>query len=141
MFRLISSASVAALTALAASCAPVSDGAAPGDIAAVRPEHQCFRPDQVRNFRQGGTAQLFLRVNRDEVFELNTGGGCMDVDFAQQLAITPDGAGIVGSRICTGDWTRITLPRSTPGNETCRARVERRLTAEEVAALPRAHTP
>lgn len=141
MTRLTSSAAVAALAVLATSCAPVDDIGGPGDTAGLRPERQCFSPEQVRNFRQGRPGQLYVRVNRDDVYELNAAGGCTDLDFAQQLAITADGAGLAGGRICTGDWARITLPGSTSRLSMCRARVDRVLTADEVAALPSAQRP
>jgi len=139
MTRLVSSAAVAAITALAASCAPV-DGAAPGAGASARAERQCFNTEQVRNFRQGETGRLYVRALHDQVFELNTSGGCMDLDIAHRLTITADPP-LGGSRICTGDWARITLPGSAAPSAMCRARVDRALTAEEVAALPDAHRP
>ena len=141
MTRLISSAAVAALAALTASCAPTADTGASADGMAAGPERQCFSPEQVRNFRQGRPGQLYIRVTRNDVYELNSSGGCTDLDFAQRLAITADGAGLAGGRICTGDWARITLPGSAAPVSTCRARVDRVLSADEVAALPSAHRP
>jgi hypothetical protein len=141
MTRLISSAAVAALAGLTASCAPTADTGGPGPSAAARPERQCFSAEQVRNFRQGGPGQLYVRVTRNDVYELNASGGCTDLDVAHRLAITADGAGLAGGRICTGDWARITLPASTSPINTCRARVDRVLTEDEVAALPSAHRP
>lgn len=138
MTRLISSAAVAAMAVLTASCAPV-DGAVPGN-ASARPERQCFSTEQVRNFRQGESGRLYVRALRDQVFELNTSGGCMDLDVAHRLAITADPP-LGGSRICTGDWARITLPGSSAPSNMCRARVDHVLTAEEVVALPSAHRP
>ena len=140
MIRLTSWPAIAAVAALTASCAPTTDMAGSGDDGA-RPLTQCFSPDQVRNFRAGDTGQLYIRVIRDQVFELNTSGGCTDLDFAQRLAITADGASMGGGRICTGDWARITLPGSASPMSTCRARVSRVLTEAEVAALPSAHRP
>ena len=139
MTRLMSSAAVAAMAVLTASCAPV-DGPAPGDSASARPERQCFSTEQVRNFRQGESGRLYIRALRDQVFELNTSGGCMDLDLAHRLVITADPP-LGGSRICTGDWARITLPGSTAPSAMCRARVDRVLTADQVAALPSAHRP
>lgn len=139
MTRLVSPAAVAAVAVLTASCAPVGGPGAAVDSAAARPERQCFNAEQVRNFRQGGSGQIYIRAVRDQVFELNTSGGCMDLDFANRLAITSDP--LAGSRICTGDWARITIPGSASPVSTCRARVDRMLTAEEVAALPGAHRP
>lgn len=141
MTRLTTSAALAIVAIAGASCAPTTDMGADGDHAAARPERQCFSPEQVRNFRQGEPGQLYIRVTRDDVYELNSSGGCVDLDFAQRLAITADGAGLAGGRLCTGDWARITVPGSTSRLSTCRARVTRLLIPEEVAALPAAHRP
>jgi hypothetical protein len=140
MTRLNSSAAVAALAILTASCAPVDDMNGPGDMASARPERQCFSAEQVRNFRAGRTGQLYIRAMRD-VYELNSSGGCTDLDFAQRLAITPDVGGLAGGRICTGDWARITLAGSATPVTTCRARVDRVLTEAEVEALPHGQKP
>lgn len=141
MTRLISFVAAAALAAVAA-CAPTSNPATAGaDNAAVRPEHQCFSPEQVRNFRQGGPGQLYVRAARNDVFELNSSGGCTDLDFAQRVAITADGAGLAGGRLCTDDWARITVPGSSARLTTCRARIDRVLTEAEVAALPDGRRP
>lgn len=141
MIRLISFTVVAAGAVMVAACAPTSDAGMDGDSAGARPERQCFSPEQVRNFRAGRPGQLYVRVTRNDVYELNSSGGCTDLDFAQRLAITADGAGLAGGRICTGDWARITLPGSASPISTCRARVDRVLTEDEVAALPSAHRP
>jgi len=140
MTRLIRYPAFAMAAALTASCAPTTDTTAPAD-GSVRSVTPCFNAEQVRNFRAGDGGQLYLRVMRDQVFELNTSGGCTDLDFAQRLAITPAGAGLAGGRICTGDWAQITLPGSAAALGTCRARVNRVLSEEEVAALPSAHRP
>lgn len=140
MTRLISYPAVAAAAALAASCAPM-DNRGFDRAAGAEPMIQCFSPEHVRNFRAGGPAELYIRGLRDQVFELNTTGGCTNLDFTHRLAITPDGPSIAAGRVCTGDWVRIHLPDSTPGFGTCRARVSRALTEAEVAALPDAHRP
>jgi hypothetical protein len=140
MKRLISYPAVAAAAALAASCAPTNDMTL-NDADAARPMTQCFSPEQVRNFRAGDTGQLYIRVMRDQVFELNSSGGCTDLDFTHRLAITPDVGGLAGGRICTGDWARISLPASSAPPRTCRARVSRVLSETEIAALPDAHRP
>jgi hypothetical protein len=136
MNRLTPSIVIAAGAVVAASCAPVSDSVAPGTAAAGL-ERQCFISSQVRNFRSKGATQLYVRANDNSVFELNTSAGCFDLDAATSLTIVPDGAALAGSRVCTGDWARLTvLPAARPGGGVCRARVERVLTPEQVAALP-----
>lgn len=132
-------AAFAALGALAlpVSCAPVPAGGMGADAPPRAP--RCFSVGQVDNFRQGRPDQVFLRVGRDHVYELN-GAGCSDLDFATRLALIPDG-GPVGTRLCTDDWARIVVPGSTSRTSVCRVRVSRGLTADEIAALPAAHRP
>lgn len=131
-------AALGAITLLA-SCAPVADGGMGRGDGPPR-ARQCFSVSQVRNYEQGRPDQVFLRVGRDEVYELNAAGGCPDMDFAQRMALIPDG-GTVGSRLCTDDWARVVVPGSNTQTTVCRVRISRLLTAEEVAALPPRHRP
>lgn len=124
--------------ALLTSCAATVDGA-DGD-AAPRSARRCFSVSQVENFRQGRSNQVFLRAGRDDIYELNATAGCQDLDFANRLAILPDG-GAAGSRLCVGDWARVVVPGAMASAAVCRARISRKLTAEEIAALPGAHRP
>lgn len=124
--------------ALLASCAPVADSGMAGD--APPRARQCFSVSQVNNYEQGRPDQVFLRVGRSDVYELNAAGGCPDMDFAQRMALIPDG-GTVGTRLCTDDWARVVVPGSTSQTSVCRVRISRKLTAEEIAALPASHRP
>ncbi|SFS31550.1 DUF6491 family protein [Brevundimonas viscosa] len=124
------------LTALGA-CAPTAERA---DGEVPPRARQCFSIQQVDNFRQGRPDQVFIRVRRNDVYEL-TAAGCMDLDFANRLALLPDGAGLAGSRLCTDDWARIVVPGSTSPNSVCRVRISRKLTEAEIADLPAAHRP
>lgn len=121
---------------LTVSCAPTTTGGESADAAPLA--RQCFNIQQVNNFRQGRTNQIFLRVGRDDVYEMS-GAACRDLDFANRMAILPDFGS--SSRLCTNDWARIVVPGSASPTEVCRVRISRKLTAEEVAALPSAHRP
>lgn len=124
--------------ALLSSCAPVADGVMGGDAPAFA--RQCFSVSQVRSYEQGHPEQVFLRVGRNDVYEMNAAGGCQDLDFAQRIALIPDG-GTVGTRLCTDDWARVVVPGSTAPTTVCRVRISRKLTAEQIAALPERHRP
>lgn len=126
------------LVALLAGCAPTAETA---DREAPARARQCFSIQQVNNFRQGRPDQVFLRVGRSDVYELNAAGGCGDLDFANRLAIVPDIGGAAGSRLCTDDWARVVVPGSATQTSVCRVRVSRKLTADELAALPGAYKP
>ena len=130
---------LSAVALLTMSCAPTT---ATGERAEASPvSRQCFSVQQVNNFRSGRLDQVFLRVGRNDVFELTAAGGCRDLDFATRLAILPDMGGVGGSRLCTDDWARLVVPGSTSPAEVCRVRVSRKLTAEEIEALPGAYKP
>jgi hypothetical protein len=120
---------------LTVSCAPTTTGGESADTPLAR---QCFNVEQVTNFRQGRVNQIFLRVGRDDVYEMS-GAACRDLDFANRMAILPDFGS--SSRLCTSDWARVVVPGSASPTEVCRVRISRKLTAEEVAALPGAHRP
>ena len=117
-----------------AACAPTTDAGAPGSRADT--PQRCFNVDQVQNFRQGRTGQVFIRALGGGVFELNSAGGCTNLDFTHRLGIVPDGAGLAGGRVCVNDSVRIVTPGATSPADVCRARVMRSLTEVEIAALP-----
>lgn len=120
------------LTSLTA-CAPGSQVSGPTDARAAS-ERQCFWASSLRNFRQGDYGQLYIRDRSNQVFEVTTLDRCQDLDRANAVAFQSD-FGSAG-RLCVGDTARITV-RSLGGNpDSCRARIERRLTADEIAALP-----
>ncbi len=135
---------IRSLTLLAAGLAAAACAPTPGpDAASVgsrRAETSCFSADQVQNFRQGGAGQLYVRA-QGGVYQLDVGGGCPNLDFTSRLAILPDGAGLAGGRVCTFDSVRVAVPGATSATDVCRARVTKRLTDEEIAALPDRQRP
>lgn len=90
----------------------------------------CFFTQQIDNFRAGDNQTLYIRSRNREVFELQTSGWCQELETSYRLAIVADGG---SDRLCEGDRAAITVPGSP---EQCRVQVARRLTAEEVEALP-----
>jgi hypothetical protein len=130
---------LSAAALLIVSCAPTATTGETAE-APVR-SRQCFNVQQVNNFRSGQIDQVYLRVGRNDVYQLNAAGGCRDLDFANRVAIVPDMGGVAGGRLCTDDWARVIVPGSTSPAEVCRVRVTRKLTAEEIAALPANQRP
>lgn len=113
-----------------AGCAPASTD----QIATATPERQCMFPDDVQSFRVRSTDQtVFVRGTGNAVFELQPAGDCRGLNEAMRLAVVDQ-----VSRVCAGDWTMI-ASASSPGP--CRARVVKRLTTAEVAALPERDRP
>ncbi|MBA3048797.1 MAG: hypothetical protein KKE42_03285 [Alphaproteobacteria bacterium] len=135
MIRLAPAAGAAAALALAlAACAPVTPGAPVSPSAA--PARQCFLPQTVVNFRSDRDTTAYLRAGRGEVYQLQT-GGCRGLTASRSLTVTSTSGG--GGRLCVGE----TVGLHTEGpslqdenNSVCAARILKRLTAEEVAALP-----
>ena len=132
--QIISALTLAVAAGGMASCAPTpsdmgGDGAAPAQA--------CFYPSTLVNFRTSGDNIAYIKAGRNEVYELRAAGFCRGLSAARSLAIT-ETAGM-GSRACVGDT--VNLMASAPAlddstNVPCRAQVARRLTDEEVAALP-----
>jgi hypothetical protein len=129
------------LAALIAGCA-AAPGASPESATsptrARAPERQCFSPHQVDNFRTGEPQTLYLRARGAGVYRLTTAGACSDLETAYGLAVAPE---MGASRLCTEEWVTVTVPGSAAAVQTCRARIDRRLTEAEVAALPARYRP
>jgi hypothetical protein len=139
--RVLTVSAVVSALALVA-CAPMDAGGSGPGLAASDPSsaRQCFSVGQVSNYTKGSPGQVFLRVGRSAVYELQAAGGCQDLDFAQRVALVPD-SGTAGSRLCTDDWARVIVPGSTSAATVCRVRISRQLTEAQVAALPPRHRP
>ena len=127
MHRLILSwAVVLALSA----CAP-----SPGVTTASRVNAtQCFRPNLVRNFTAPNDQTLYVRTSGADVFQIET-TFCRDMTRALSVALEP----LSGSNLCVGDQATLRSPATGP--EPCRVRIARKLTAEEIAALPSRDRP
>jgi hypothetical protein len=126
------------VVALLTGCA-ADPASGPARTRADLPERQCFYQQQIDNFRSGGVAQtLYLKVRGAGVFEVSTAGACNDLGDAFRLAIVPETG---ASRLCTDDWVTLATPGSTSPVQTCRARIEKKLTDAEVAALPARYRP
>lgn len=122
-----------------AGCAPT--GAAAPDVTNVADARPCFYTSQVRNFRTERNQKIYVRVRSDEVYELSTFGACLDLDGAINVGLGPR-YGIGSDRVCVSDQVNVVVTHPTASvRSPCYARVDRRLTAEEVAALPERSRP
>ncbi|HEY2750283.1 DUF6491 family protein [Phenylobacterium sp.] len=124
-------ATVAALLALSAT------GAAAADAAKSRPAgRQCFWTRNADSFAAADNRTLYVRVGVRQVFEFEMFGPCQDIDWNQRIALvsTP------GSNICTGMDATV-ISHSPIGPQRCAVRAVRKLTPEEIAALPRRARP
>lgn len=104
--------------------------------AAAKPVRQCFRPSQVYGFASADEKTVNLRVGARDVYQFEMYGRCHDVDWAQRIAIVSRGS----SWICRGLDAELITP-SPIGPQRCNVKNMRKLTPEEVAALPRRARP
>jgi hypothetical protein len=134
MLRLVLFSAVVVAPALAlAACAPA--GADPTPAIAQTTANPCFQPNLVRNFSAPNEQTLYVRTSATEVFQIDA-TVCRDLPSALSIVLEPM-AGT--SRLCVGDQARLRSPAIGP--EPCRVRVARKLTAEDIAALPSRDRP
>ena len=136
MIRAIRLLALAALpSALAvAACAPSGEAAssAAADQASPQPQRRCFQTGQVNNFR-ADQQTVYVKVGTRAVYELSAAGACPDADTAFRIAmVAVDG----GSSLCVGDMVTLVVPDPGATIGSCRARIDRQLTDEQIAALP-----
>ena len=119
---------------LAASCAP-----GPDTDMGPRSERVCFMSDRVVNFRAGQSPSIYVKALGGDVFEIQTTSYCSGIETANTLAFTP----LVGSssRTCVSDSLTVDVAVAGASSTRCRARVVRKLSEEEVAALPSRYRP
>lgn len=125
---------VLTLVAGAVLMAPVAASAA--DAVAKPAARACFRPNDIENFNAPDDRTVYLRVNRKDVYRLDLLGPCPDVDWAWEIAVQNRG----GSWVCSPlDATVIT--KSPIGPQRCPVQKMSKVTAEELAALPKRSRP
>lgn len=105
--------------------------AAASDPAPAKPKRQCFLADNVTNFSAIDSRTVNLRVGVKDVYQLDLLGTCPDIDWNHEIALVSRGS----SWICSGlDATVIT--KGPIGPQRCAVRAVRKLTPQEIAALP-----
>jgi len=123
-------AAVVALFALGgASTALAKSPAAPG-------KNQCFFTRNADGFAAPDEKTLFVRVGVRDVYQFEMFGNCPDLDWSQRLALVSRGS----STICTGMDAEV-ITHSPIGPQRCPVRSVRKLTPDEVKALPRKSRP
>jgi len=121
-------AAAAALLALSATAASAKspDG----------PQRQCFWTRNADGFAAADEHTLNVRVGVRDVYQFEMFAPCPDIDWNQRIALVSRG----GSTICTGMDAEV-VTHSPIGPQRCAVRSVRKLTPEEIAALPRRAKP
>jgi len=122
------------LLMIASACAP-----GPDMVMTDGTERACFMSDRIINFRAGQSPSLYVKALGGDVFELQSTGYCRDLDSSNSIGFSP----LTGSseRTCVGDSIDINVSVAGASSNRCRARVVRKLSEEEVAALPSRYRP
>ena len=93
----------------------------------------CFQVNDVASWEDARGGRFNIRTTRGDYFQATfIGPPCHEIDFSQRIVIQPR----FSRRICEGD-DAVIITR----DERCRADQFRKLTAEEVAALPKRERP
>ncbi|WP_397417952.1 DUF6491 family protein [Phenylobacterium sp.] len=123
---------------LATTVAPAGMARSPvePEAAAAKAPRQCFWTRQITNFASDDPNVVHVRVGVKDVYRLEMFGPCLDVDWNNQIAVVSRG----GSNICSGLDAEIISP-SQIGPHRCPVREVRKLTAAEIAALPKRARP
>ena len=123
-------------TAAAAMAALLTLGAAASTPAlaetpAQPSKNQCFFTRNADGFAAPDDKTLYVRVGVRDVYQFEMFGTCLDMDWSQRIALVSRSS----SSICSGMDAEV-VTRSQIGPQRCPVRSVRKLTPEEVKALP-----
>lgn len=128
-----------ATLALAASLAALLTTAGAAQAADAKPapaKRSCFWAHSVSGFAASDERTVNLRVGVKDIYQLEMLGPCHDVDWANAIGIKSRGS----DHICSGLDADIISP-TTLGPRRCQVKSVRKLTTEEIAALPKRGRP
>ena len=98
----------------------------------------CFWARSADSFRSIDNRIVYIRASARDVYELKLFAPCLDVDWSHRIALRSRAS----SWICEGTGNAVDIiVRSTAHRQTCPVTSVRRLTPEDVAALPAAARP
>ena len=129
----LAAAGLMAVSAAAAPAAPPPD--TPADTAA-KPARHCFWTRQVNSFASRDNRVVNIRVGVNDYYQLELMGRCQDVDWNQKIGLVSRGS----DYICTGLDAEILSPTRI-GPQHCPVKTIRKLTPDEVKALPKGAKP
>jgi len=126
-----------ALAGAALLAAGAGPGAAARDRTPAYSPQQCFYTRNVTSFAAPDEHNLYVQVNSRDVYHFDMFGPCPDIDWNQRLALVSRSS----SWICNGMDAEVITHAAGIGRQHCFVRNVRKLTPEEVAALPRRARP
>jgi hypothetical protein len=126
-----------ALIAAVLAFAAAAGGVAAQPSRAPTPARPCFLQRNLTSWKEAGDRQVYLKVGVNDIYELALDAPCWNLRWAERLGIENRGS----SSVCTGDTVILVVPDRAMGTDRCFARVLRRLTPEQAAALPPKQRP
>jgi len=125
---------IVAAMAVGASAQP-SGGASPPP----KPRPSCFWTSRIENFAAVDEQNLYLRVGIHDVYRAKLFSNCFDIDWVHHLALISRGS----SLICEGPNldVDVIVRDVAAGRQRCAVTEIRKLTPDEVAALPKGARP
>jgi hypothetical protein len=123
-----------AATWLALACA---GSVAAADKPPANTHYQCFWTRNADSFAALDEHTLYVRVGVRQVWQFEMFGPCPDIDWNQRLVLVSR----AGGTICTGMDAEVITHATGIGRQRCVVRSVKKLTPEEIAALPRGAKP
>jgi hypothetical protein len=119
----------AAVLALGASAQPPS-----GPALAAKPRPSCFWTNRIENFAAHDERNLYLRVGQRDIYQAKLFASCFDINWVHHIALVSRSS----SLICEGPNldVDVVVRDIAAGRQRCPVTSIRKLTPDEVAALP-----
>ena len=139
MNRSMHTATAALGLACAAAFLSPSASTAAGAASASQGTRSCFYSRQLSSFAAAGEQTLNLRVGVGDYYQLKLLGRCTELPWTEVIGLETRGG---SDYICSGLDVTVLVPRQgAGGRERCMATDLRKLTPEEVKALPPKQKP
>ena len=126
----------AALVALGVAASSPAFAADKDKLPADAAQRSCFYTRNADGFAAPDDKTLYVRVGVRDVYRFDMFAPCLDLDWNQRLALVSRSS----SWICSGMDADV-ITHSPIGPQRCPVRHVRKLTPEEVAALPKKARP
>jgi hypothetical protein len=126
-----------AIAALAFGLAAAGAAQAPAK-ATNQARGACFYISQTNGFSAAGDKAVNIRVGVRDIYQMTLFAPCLDIDWSQHIAIKTHGS----SWVCEGNGLDYEILTPSPiGRQRCQVTAVRKLTPEEIAALPKGQRP
>ncbi len=137
--KILASAAFAATAAAMALGALADTPQTSAGAAAPKPRPACFWASRIDNFAAVDDDNLYLRVGPRDVYRLKLFSSCFDIAWVHHIAIRSRSS----SLICEGSGLNVDvlIHDVAAGRQRCPVTEVRKLTPDEVAALPKGARP